>query len=303
MANDKIGLHVELGEAVKTFIERMSMAVEGIAKPFQMKRIAKAAVDVRRIEAEGSIALSELEERAFRRQLRLAVIKETNFEAIVEKAAKLLEANAEPDKLEDDWLMRAASKFETVSNPEMQELWAKLLAQQANKPHSFSKRTLDIVDQLSRIDADRFTRLCSFNVNLGNLYNRVLIVFDPQHHIYSSEQLHFSVLTELQALGLIRYEPGSQLQVQVDPEYGRPIWYFGKFYRIRIAPGSHSQVRIGGVSFTQSGLELLRICGAEPREGFIDYLRQQFKSQRFEFDEIPESEQPPQDRWDFRPKD
>ena len=48
------------------------------------------------------------------------------------------------------------------SNEKMQEIWGKILAGEANKPGNFSRKTLDIVEELDQNDASFFQNLMLF---------------------------------------------------------------------------------------------------------------------------------------------
>jgi hypothetical protein len=56
-----------------------------------------------------------------------------------------------------------------VSDSEMQSLWGKLLAGEANSPGSFARRTVDSVSSLEKTDAQLFTNLCTLGWMIGPL--------------------------------------------------------------------------------------------------------------------------------------
>ena len=59
----------------------------------------------------------------------------------------------------------------------MQELWASLLAGEANQPGSVSERTVDFVAAMDKIDAETFARLCRFSANSLD----ETLIFDRSH--------------------------------------------------------------------------------------------------------------------------
>lgn len=59
-----------------------------------------------------------------------------NQSNIVEIARSSLQNNADPQKLEDDWLARFMDKAQLVSSEEFQWIWGKILARECNEPGS-----------------------------------------------------------------------------------------------------------------------------------------------------------------------
>ena len=72
---------------------------------------------------------------------------------MVAQAIPELEGDAKPDEIDNDWMTRFFEASKLVSDKEMQSLWARLLAGEANKSGTFSKRTIDQVPNLEKSDA------------------------------------------------------------------------------------------------------------------------------------------------------
>ena len=60
-------------------------------------------------------------------------------------------------------------KSRIVSDNEMQELWSRVLAGEANDPGTYSKRTVNFLSDLDKGEAALFTKLCGFVWLMGNL--------------------------------------------------------------------------------------------------------------------------------------
>ena len=84
--------------------------------------------------------------------------------------------------MEDDWVTNFFDKSRIVSDEEMQSIWAKVLAGEANAPGSYSKRTVNLLGDLDTRDAELFQSLCRFGWFVGEF---TPLVFDPQATIYS----------------------------------------------------------------------------------------------------------------------
>src|SRR5690349_16709473 len=94
----------DLGKPATTLIEKVSDAVGGIAKPWQIRRTAQAEADAEIIRAEARIQISEIERRAIVRMVREEGHKQENIESITGKAIPDLNPDAKPENIEKDWL-------------------------------------------------------------------------------------------------------------------------------------------------------------------------------------------------------
>src|SRR5207253_9454474 len=74
----------ELSKPATVLIEKISDAVGGIFKPYQIIRVAKAEAQADRVRAENQIEISDLHRRAFHRFLNEEAIKQNNIEQITE---------------------------------------------------------------------------------------------------------------------------------------------------------------------------------------------------------------------------
>ena len=70
--------------------------------------------------------------------------------------------DASPEDMEDDWIRNLLGKCRIVSDQDMQELWARILAGEANEPGSVSRRTVNLVADLDKRDAESFMAVCRF---------------------------------------------------------------------------------------------------------------------------------------------
>lgn len=163
---------INLGDISKpatVLIEKISDAVGGYFKPYQIKRVAKAEAEVELIEAEAQIQVSDLQRRAVNRFIAEESKKQENIETIAGEAIPLLEDNSKPENMEEDWIANFFDKCRIVSDNEMQNLWSKVLAGEANSPGSFSKRTVNFLGSLDKSDAELFTSLCGFGWFVGDV--------------------------------------------------------------------------------------------------------------------------------------
>lgn len=97
----------KLGDLTKpatVLIEKISEAVGGVFKPYQIVRIAKAEAEANLIQAESHIQITDLHRRAMHRFLEEEAKKQSNIESITQNALPLLEEKSSPEKVADDWI-------------------------------------------------------------------------------------------------------------------------------------------------------------------------------------------------------
>ena len=111
-------------------------------------------------------------------------------------------ANADPSKVEDDWITNFFDKCRIVSDNEMQDLWSRVFAGESNSPGTYSKRTVNFLSDLDKDDAEKFTRLCGFGWMIGDVFP---LIYDVQHPIYNNQGIDFYWLSHLESIGLIQF--------------------------------------------------------------------------------------------------
>lgn len=258
----------ELAEPAKVLIEKVSDAVGGVFKPYQIKRVAKAEAEAEIIKANAQIEISELQQRALNRFLLEEATKQENIESITKKAIPQLKEGADPAQIERDWMVDFFDKSRIVSDEEMQNLWSAILAGEANQPGTYSKRTLHLMASLDKKDALLFTKLCGFVWFIGT---PVPMIFDSQNDIYTNNGINFTSLKHLDAIGLISFESLSGYQRKGFSKITNAI-YGGKVVTLEFSQDEGNNLSLGHALFTDVGLQLAQFCKGKTINGFEDYV-------------------------------
>lgn len=198
----------------------------------------------------------------------LLLKRQKSIETITEKAIPQLEDKSKPEDMEEDWITNFFDKCRIVSGEEMQSLWAKVLSGEANRPGSFSKRTVNFLGSLDKADALLFSTLCGFGWFLGGV---LPLIYDESTPIYNDVGINFNSLTHLDDIGLIRFEPLSGFKRIGFPKQ-TVINYYGKPTIITFKKEENNDLEIGKVLLSKTGQQLAPICGSKPVEGFQDYV-------------------------------
>ncbi len=277
MADETNNSLINLGDISKpadTLIKKVSKAVGGIFEPYQIKRIAKAEAEAAVIRAQTEIQITELHRRAMHRFIEEEAQRQKNMEDITSQAVPLLSDQTDAGNMDDDWVTNFFDKSRIVSNREMQELWARVLAGEANAPGTFSKRTVNFLGDLDKIDADLFTALCGFGWEVGDV---VPLVFDVRSKIYDEHGITFGSLIHLESIGLVQFNNLAGFRRLGLPKKFSVI-YYGQPLQLEMPKDDDNELQIGRVLLTKTGQELAPICGSKPIDGFLEYVKDKWKA-------------------------
>lgn len=213
----------------------------------------------------------------------------TNFQnlaRIMQKAMLQLTDDARPDQISDDWVANSKDKARTCSDPDMAELWAQLIAGEANAPGSYSRKTVNVLADLEPDDARLFRNLSMFRMipadgtyskSLGRVteirpqLNRrpTLLILDSEHSIYTAAGINFVSLSRLEWLGLITSSVTGYETTHIGP--GLMIRSLGN--ELLFVVPSDKSIGLGEYQFTPAGEELSKLCTPlESPDGFADYI-------------------------------
>jgi len=181
------------GQAVTKAVEESSRGVGGLFKAWQIKRVARAEAEAFLTRVDAEIAADERKQEALHRMIERETRFQANIDAIADRARLQLAAGADPEKVEPDWTVNFFEKCRTVSDSQMQSLWARVLAREVNEPGSHSRRTVNELADFDKRDCEMFTKLCRFCwwVDGAGL---IPLIFDPKHPIYTEHGVTFGLL-------------------------------------------------------------------------------------------------------------
>lgn len=262
----------DLSKPATVLIEKISDAVGGIFKPYQIVRVAKAEAEANRIQAESQIQVTDLHRRAMHRFLEEEAKKQSNIEAITQNALPLLEEKSTPETVADDWITNFFDKSRIVSDAEMQSLWSRVLAGEANAPGAFAKRTVNLLADLDKEDALLFMHLCGFGWMIGNVCP---LIFDVEASIYNNQGINFNSLSHLESLGLLQFNHLSGFRRLGIPKVAT-VFYYGRPITLTFPKDSDNDLELGKVRLTRAGQQLASVCAPTPVQGFFEYVEKRW---------------------------
>ena len=268
---------------------------------------ARASVSAMVELAGGSENLSALLEDEIDKRIESHFEKRVhNLAQIAEKALHALPAGEVPD-VEPDmaWTSSFSEAAQDISDEDMQELWARVLAGQVTRPRSTSVRTLSILRNLDQSTAQTFKRFCSMAMSI-TIFGKVLdhrvasLSGTASQNSLREYGLSFDELNVLNEYGLVIGEHNTQLDYRVCIDMDMDSFsasglnmstiftYQGGSCKL-VTEGTYDPTKefpVSGPSLTRAGRELSRAVELEHIPEYDEALRGYFAEHGFQMKRV-----------------
>lgn len=193
--------------------------------------------------------------------------KQLNIENIIQKALGQIanETEVSDEEVDKDWSTRFFNYAADISNEEMQNLWAQILAGEVKQPKSYSLRTLELLRNLSKEEAETFLEIANFAITVN--YDS-FIVKGQVIEKFGCDLHKFSIMRELNIINSTDY-----LNYDFHSEHTGYSSYmiFGKKVLVVSKLGQSPTQSLSVESFTSIGKELLGLIKINPP---FEYLKE-----------------------------
>lgn len=132
-------------------------------------------------------------------------IKKENTESIIEKVSENMKAKAVTQSITPDFMLSYMENSSLISNKDIQDIWAKLLVHNITT-ESISKRTLDIVKNMTSEEAKKFQRVASFSLEDGSIPKSL-----------TNNTLSFEEISSIKDIGLLKNESFCSETITINP--------------------------------------------------------------------------------------
>lgn len=241
------------------------------------REIAKAkadAIDIvskAEIQAENEKLIARVKQRLFIQEIN----RQSNLESVLSKSIPLLTDGVSPDNLDQGFLHRFSIAAQDVNEKELQEMFARALAQEARQAKTVSNRTLDIMHSMSKGDAQLVQRLASLVFKVG--FTPAVIVPNEMRNQPILYGLAYEQLLHLDEIGILNHK---DLVMKVHPQSNYGFAYFGK--QIIKRNPKDSEIKISVHTLTWDGISIVRVAGGEPNEKYFDAIMKYLEDLGFE---------------------
>lgn len=234
------------------------------------------------VEKMKELAKSGTATRAEARVKRREFLRQNNIEQTASRAVKYLPEEVSEEPVDQDWLTRFFNTSMDVSDEKMQEVWARLLAGELEKPGSYSLRAMEVLKNITARDAIIFEKACRFAFENKNIIieNRLFVTLGRRE---TEPLLEFGFGNEeknhLASIGLM-LEQRSSWYIQSSNENAM-VKYQGKSY---ILTSPHRQFKESFTTWelTEVGAELCRLVQSNPHQEYLDGFVKHCKSKDIE---------------------
>ena len=194
------------------------------------------------------------------------------------------------DRVNPTWQrhwVSAASKV-GVEDEDRHTWWGRLVAGEIEKPGTFSLRTLAVMDTLSTVEAQLFTRLCSY---VWNPTNPCVIVPTDESRNWKPDFLEG---TTLENAGLAKFNSLTGFTITQANATGTMIFHNSTF-TISDTTGKSPKLRCGPLLLTEVGKEMFRLTTPDFPQSYCDEIvaewRETYTVQKVVVDTVKNSRQ------------
>lgn len=188
------------------------------------------------------------------------------------------------ESIEKDWFSQWRNRAQSVSDRDMQSLWARILKGEAKKPGQFSIHAMDFLSRMSKRDVEKLELLGQF-VSNGSM---VIRINDKISNSLLSSDLSFADLINFESLGILSGVSSGIGGVSFNPN--QSLFNQKKCYSLRFGQRAllfvlkNQANKIEGfniIPISFIGQELLKLANIPPT---LSYLKEIAASKREQYD-------------------
>jgi len=255
-------------EAKAYEIQCISKAVQGA--PVEKLQYKNGVIIIEDKKGKSQIADLPNEKRAELRILHEESRKQKNIESVAAGAAELLSdchALNNDREVEQDWINEYFDKVKLVSSSEMQLIWSKILAGEVQNPGTYSIRTMNVLKEMSKDEANLFSRFAE--IRLDQPIKNDCFVYKDLKDDFLVELLGmtYEKVKLLESIGLIYTDLGLTLKFGPSERPMNVAFEHGKLL-VSFECEANAKVKsLPIIGFTKVGYELSRMV--EVKENMV----------------------------------
>lgn len=219
-----------------------------------------------------SLVEPSIEQRVQDRVSYQEIKKQLNLESITSFAVDELR-NEEPvtdQPVEEDWANRFFKIAEEISNEEMQALWGRILAGEIKRPKSYSLRTLEVLKNLTKNEAEVFLKFGELSITSAKI--SFIINFIGEKLLEEKYKLNLNERLLLEELGLVS---SSDLEFYMEAKLdsdATTVFKIGTTCVVADRKKGTPKQAFSVLVFTKIGQELLQLIKYTPELDYVQLL-------------------------------
>ena len=265
MGLPSINVTFGLDKLVEAIANATGLTALGIIKNARGKAEAQSILARKKAESDAEVEILRMqgEEKVAQYVLARNNQKIENVGEIIAKAEQHFtpdeEVSSEP--VDKDWMTRFLDIAETISDDEMRDLWARVLAGEVKKPKSYSLRTLEVLRNISKEEAETIVKVSTYLLGFD-----VLCIED------FALKLHEKIL--LDDIGIVC---GEDLIRTYPIHLGKCSFALNRQYQMNIYAPENAIIQINCIKLTRAGSEIIKLIQGINYNGFISALSSKLK--------------------------
>ncbi len=208
-----------------------------------------AEIEILRMQGEEKIAQYVLA----RNNQRLS-----NVESVISKAEQQFTSDeqASEEPVEKDWMTRFLGIVEDVSDEDMQDLWARVLAGEVKRPKSYSLRTLEVLRNLSKDEAEIIVKVSK-------------CILDSNYLCIEKYAINLVDKILLDDIGIVC---GEDLIRKYTIKTGRQSFVINQKFQINFYAPANTVIKIKCIKLTKAGYEIMKLIQNINYEDFLSNI-------------------------------
>lgn len=196
----------------------------------------------------------------------IAVWRWQNAAKIIEKSRKFAEAHSiSLNKIPSKFLVEFMDNASMEEESTLQDIWARILANESGEPDTYSLRTLNALKFMSKSDAQNFSNLTKYLISHAN---EIFIPNDEE--LLKKYNINFDNLIKLEELGLILLQPMLALQVSITAGKQAVFYTKDRVLIVKCKPETPKKVlSIQAYTLTTVGKQLFSVIEEGVANSFI----------------------------------
>lgn len=215
---------------------------------------------------------ANFERRIEERLARLEANRQRNLDKVTLFAVRNIDYEKQPsaDPVDDDWASKFFNAARDISSEQMQEVWGKILAREVERPGSFTPRSLDTLQALSKEEARLFQHILQYKVVTDD---EVYIVGNDISQVRPDGKRWY-VLLLMRELHLVQE---SIFITKFDCDSEMTFLHYG--LQLQVKEKMKQSYEVYGALLTKVGRELSNLIEHDPNVEFFTSFRDQIDKQ------------------------
>lgn len=269
------------GKPLEKLLDVVSNAIGALCAPWQIKRVARAEAEADRIKAIESAktkallaenaerykALSTIEKRIIAKEEK----RQNNINNVVAVAAQSLkdEKDVSSEQVNPDWATRFFDIAQDISDEAMQDLWGRILAGEVKRPKSYSLRTLEVLRNITREEAELFEKMAQYVMRDASYY-----IFQDSFEKNTEIGYQYMEISRLMEIGLVQSSSTivNTYYNNSDESSQHYIYYGEKYVAFVEMPTELKQMSFPIYPLTRVGEELYKLVSPAPNREYFEYV-------------------------------